>query len=63
VSWTRDALAAIKRIILIEDRIAALSKQSAEPMEVCNDMDWRLVHRGQVRVTGTNGRAGSPLAT
>lgn len=43
MSWTRDALAAIKRIILIEDRIAALSKQTAELMEVCKDMDRRLV--------------------
>jgi len=43
VSWTRDALAAIKRIILIEDRIAALSKQAAELMEVCKDLDRRLV--------------------
>ena len=43
MSWTRDALAAIKRIILIEDRIAALSKQAAELMEVCKDLDRRLV--------------------
>ncbi|HMH79099.1 MAG TPA: hypothetical protein VK514_02690 [Candidatus Acidoferrum sp.] len=31
VSWTRDALAAIKRIILIEDRIAALSGTNGSP--------------------------------
>jgi len=43
VSWTRDALAAIKRIILIEDRIAALGKEAAELMEVCKDLDRRLV--------------------
>ena len=43
VSWTRDALAVIKRIILIEDRIAAFSRQTAELMEVCKDMDRRLV--------------------
>jgi hypothetical protein len=43
VSWTRDALAAIKRIILIEDRIAALSKEAAELMQVCKDLDRRLV--------------------
>ena len=43
MSWTRDALAAIKRIILIEDRIAALSRQTAELMEVYKDMDRRLV--------------------
>ena len=43
MNWTRDALAGIKRIILIEDRIAALSGQSAELMEVCKDMDRRLV--------------------
>jgi len=28
---------------LIEDRIAALSRQTAELMEVCKDMDQRLV--------------------
>jgi hypothetical protein len=43
VSWARDALAAIKRIILIEDRIAALSKEAAELMQVCKDLDRRLV--------------------
>jgi hypothetical protein len=43
VSWTHDALAAIKRIILMQDRIAALSRQTAELMEVCKDMDRRLV--------------------
>jgi hypothetical protein len=35
VSWTRDALAAIKRIILIEERVAVFSKQATASMEVC----------------------------
>jgi hypothetical protein len=43
VSWTRDALAAIKRIILLEDRITRLTKQAEELMEVCTDLDRRLV--------------------
>jgi SMC interacting uncharacterized protein involved in chromosome segregation len=43
VSWARDAITAIKRIILIEDRIASLSKQTAELMQVCKDLDRRLV--------------------
>jgi hypothetical protein len=43
MGWTRDALAAIKRIILIEDRITTLSKQAEELMEVCKDLDRRLV--------------------
>lgn len=43
MGWTRDALVAIKRIILIEDRITTLSKQAEELMEVCKDLDRRLV--------------------
>jgi hypothetical protein len=43
VSWTRDALAAIKRMVLIEDRIANLSKQAEQLMEVCKDLDRRLL--------------------
>jgi hypothetical protein len=43
VSWTRDALTAIKRMVLIEDRIASLSKQAEQLMEVCKDLDRRLL--------------------
>jgi hypothetical protein len=43
VSWTRDAFIAIKRIIMLEERIVALSKQSQELMEACRDLDRRLV--------------------
>ncbi len=43
MSWTRDALAAIKRMVLIEDRIASLSKQAEQLMEVCKDLDRRLL--------------------
>jgi hypothetical protein len=43
VSWTREALTAIKRTILIEDRITSLTKQSQELMDVCKDLDRRLV--------------------
>jgi len=43
VSWTRDAFIAIKRIIMLEERIIALSNQSHELMEACKDLDRRLV--------------------
>ena len=43
MSWTRDALTAIKRMVLIEDRIASLSKQAEQLMEVCKDLDRRLL--------------------
>jgi hypothetical protein len=43
MGWTRDALVAIKRIILIEDRITSLSKQAQELIEVCKDLDRRLL--------------------
>ena len=43
MSWTRGALDAIKRIILLEDRITALSDQSHELMESCKDLDRRLI--------------------
>ena len=43
MSWTREALTAIKRTILIEDRITSLTKQSQELMDVCKDLDRRLV--------------------
>ena len=43
MGWTRDALVAIKRIILIEDRITSLSKQAEGLMDVCKDLDRRVV--------------------
>jgi len=45
MGWTRDALVAIKRIILIEDRSTSLCKQAVELMDVCKDLDRRLVRQ------------------
>jgi len=43
VSWALESLAAIKRIILLEDRIKTLSEQSERLMDTCRDLDRRLI--------------------
>jgi hypothetical protein len=43
MSWARDALLALKRIILLEERITSLTEQSKQLMDACTDMDRRLV--------------------
>jgi hypothetical protein len=43
VSWALESLAAIKRIILLEDRIRTLSEQSERLMDTCRDLDRRLI--------------------
>jgi len=43
VSWARDALIALKRIMLLEERIVSLTEQSKQLMDACTDMDRRLV--------------------
>ena len=43
MSWARDALIALKRIILLEERISSLTEQSKQLMDVCTEMDRRLV--------------------
>lgn len=43
MSWTRDAVTAIRSILLIEDRIVGVSEQVKELMEVCKDLDRRLI--------------------
>jgi len=43
VSWALESVAAIKRIILLEDRIKTLSEQSERLMDTCRDLDRRLI--------------------
>ena len=43
MSWALDSLAAIKRIILLEDRIKALTEHSQRLMDTCTDLDRRLI--------------------
>jgi hypothetical protein len=43
VSWASEALGAIRKIVLIEDRMEWLSGQVNELAEACRDTDRRLV--------------------
>jgi hypothetical protein len=43
MSWARDALVALKKIILLEERISNLTAQSKQLMDTCTDLDRRLV--------------------
>ncbi len=43
MSWAREAFVALKRIILLEERITGLSEQSKQLMDTCQDLDRRLV--------------------
>ena len=43
MSWARDALASLKRIILLEERITNLTVQSKQLMDTCGDLDRRLI--------------------
>lgn len=43
MSWALESLAAIKRIILLEDRIKTLTEQSQHLMDACQDLDRRLI--------------------
>ncbi len=43
MSWARDALLALKRIILLEERITSLTEQSKQLLDACTEMDRRLV--------------------
>jgi len=43
MSWASESLAAIKRIILLEDRIKTFTEQSKQLMDVCQDLDRRLI--------------------
>jgi len=43
VSWASDAIGAIRKIVLLEDRVERLAGQVDSLAEVCKDMDRRLV--------------------
>jgi len=43
VSWARDAVAAIRKIVLIEDRVETMTKQVKELADAYTDIDRRLV--------------------
>lgn len=43
MSWALDSLTAIKRIILLEDRIKNLTEQSQRLLDTCRDLDRRLI--------------------
>ncbi len=43
MSWAVDSLVAIKKIILLEDRIKNLSEQSQRLLDTCQDLDRRLI--------------------
>src|SRR3974390_465160 len=43
MSWARDTLEALKRIILLEDRIRSLTEESQRLMDKCQDLDRRLI--------------------
>ena len=43
MSWARDALAALRKIVLIEDRVAQLTDQVKTLAESYADIDRRLL--------------------
>ena len=43
MSWASDAIGAIRKIVLLEDRVERLASQVDSLAEVCKDMDRRLV--------------------
>jgi len=45
MSSPRDALAALKRMILLEERITSLTVESKRLMDTCTHLDRRLLRR------------------
>jgi hypothetical protein len=43
MSWARDSIVALKRIILLEDRIRTLTEESQRLAQKCEDLDRRLI--------------------
>jgi hypothetical protein len=43
VSWAFEALVALKRIMLLEERITNLTAESKRLLDVCTDLDRRLI--------------------
>jgi hypothetical protein len=42
VSWASEALGAIRKIVLIEDRVARLADQSDKLADKCQELDLRV---------------------
>lgn len=43
MSWAFEALAALKRIMLLEERITSLTTESKLLMDTCKDLDRRVI--------------------
>ena len=43
MSWASDAVGAIRKIVLIEDRMERVANQVDQLAETCQDLDRRLV--------------------
>jgi len=43
MSWATEAVGAIRKIVLIEDRMDRLSSQVNELAQACRDLDRRLI--------------------
>ena len=43
MSWAREALEAVKRIILLEDRIKSFTQESQHLTDTCQELDRRLI--------------------
>jgi hypothetical protein len=43
VSWAFEALAALKRVMLLEERITNLTAESKRLLDVCTELDRRLI--------------------
>ncbi len=43
MSWATEALGAIRKIVLIEDRVERVAHQVNQLAETCQDLDRRLV--------------------
>jgi hypothetical protein len=43
VSWATEAVGAIRKIVLIEDRVERMANQVNQLAETCQDLDRRLV--------------------
>ncbi len=43
MSWAREAVGAIRKIVLIEDRMERVANQVNQLAETCQDLDRRLV--------------------
>ena len=43
MSWATDAFSAIRKIVLLEDRVERLASQIDSLAEICQDLDRRLV--------------------